>query len=142
VASFRPEMATSTLSAALAAASNATRATPQGGILEGENPTIYDMKNPVIIFIIQVSSSPTRQQPRKSSVPSQHNQFIRCRLTDTASGWHNPNFLPPPSLPPLPHPSAPSHRRSNRWHPPWALRVWPHPPLQRHHLPARRHAES
>jgi hypothetical protein len=48
-------MATSTLSAALAAASNATRATPQGGILEGENPTIYDMKDPVIIFIIQVS---------------------------------------------------------------------------------------
>jgi hypothetical protein len=32
------------------------RAAPQGGILEGGNPTVYDPKNPIIIFIIQVSS--------------------------------------------------------------------------------------
>ncbi|KXT09914.1 hypothetical protein AC579_7989 [Pseudocercospora musae] len=29
------------------------RATPQGGILEGGNPTHYDTKNPIILFIIQ-----------------------------------------------------------------------------------------
>ncbi|TVY38837.1 K(+)/H(+) antiporter [Lachnellula subtilissima] len=28
-------------------------ATPQGGILEGSNPTVYDKKNPIILFIIQ-----------------------------------------------------------------------------------------
>ena len=50
--------ATKTLNATAvtAAAGNATanRAVPQGGILEHENPTIYDPKNPIIIFIIQV----------------------------------------------------------------------------------------
>jgi hypothetical protein len=28
---------------------------PQGGILEGGNPSHYDPKNPIVIFIIQVS---------------------------------------------------------------------------------------
>lgn len=44
-------MASSTTTAAAAAASN--RATPQGGILEGGNPTHYDTKNPIVVFIIQ-----------------------------------------------------------------------------------------
>lgn len=37
-------------------ASNSTdnRATPQGGILEGGNPSHYDPKNPIVVFIIQV----------------------------------------------------------------------------------------
>ena len=30
------------------------RAAAQGGILEGANPSKYDPKNPVIMFIIQV----------------------------------------------------------------------------------------
>jgi hypothetical protein len=28
---------------------------PQGGILEGGNPSHYDPKNPIVTFIIQVS---------------------------------------------------------------------------------------
>ncbi|KAE8155263.1 Sodium/hydrogen exchanger family-domain-containing protein [Aspergillus avenaceus] len=37
-------------------ADNSTnRATPQGGILEGGNPSHYDSKNPIVIFIIQAS---------------------------------------------------------------------------------------
>ncbi|KAB8251599.1 Sodium/hydrogen exchanger family-domain-containing protein [Aspergillus flavus] len=36
-------------------ADNATRVTPQGGILEGGNPSHYDKKNPIVIFIIQAS---------------------------------------------------------------------------------------
>ncbi|KAI9931416.1 K(+)/H(+) antiporter [Aspergillus wentii] len=43
-------MATTTSSAS---ASSTHRATPQGGILEGGNPSEYDPKNPIIIFIIQ-----------------------------------------------------------------------------------------
>jgi Kef-type K+ transport system membrane component KefB len=38
---------------AAAANASATRAAPQGGILEHSNPSIYDPKNPIIIFIIQ-----------------------------------------------------------------------------------------
>jgi len=43
-------------SAAAAATSTATgyRAAPQGGVLEGANPSVYDAKNPIILFIIQV----------------------------------------------------------------------------------------
>jgi hypothetical protein len=39
---------------AAAAATAASRAAKQGGILEGANPSKYDSKNPIIIFIIQV----------------------------------------------------------------------------------------
>ena len=49
------EMATKTVTKIVtsAAASSTLRAAPQGGILEGSNPTVYDSKNPIIIFIIQ-----------------------------------------------------------------------------------------
>jgi hypothetical protein len=44
-------MATATTTAA---ATGAARVSPQGGILEGGNPTVYDSKNPLVLFIIQV----------------------------------------------------------------------------------------
>jgi hypothetical protein len=44
---------TKTLSTAAATASAALKAAPQGGIIEHQNPSTYDPKNPVIIFIIQ-----------------------------------------------------------------------------------------
>lgn len=44
-------MATATTTAT---ATGSVRATPQGGILEGGNPTHYDSKNPIVLFIIQV----------------------------------------------------------------------------------------
>ena len=40
---------------ASATASSTNRAAPQGGILEDANPSVYDPKNPITIFIIQVS---------------------------------------------------------------------------------------
>lgn len=36
---------------------NSTRAAPQGGILEGGNPTVYDSKNPIVLFVIQVEQT-------------------------------------------------------------------------------------
>ena len=36
----------------------AVRAANQGGILQGSNPSAYDPKNPIFVFIIQVSLSP------------------------------------------------------------------------------------
>jgi hypothetical protein len=42
------------LATLIATASAADRATPQGGILEGGNPTVYSASNPIILFIIQV----------------------------------------------------------------------------------------
>jgi hypothetical protein len=44
-------MATATTTAT---ATSAARVSPQGGILEGGNPTVYDSKNPLVLFIIQV----------------------------------------------------------------------------------------
>ncbi|KAI9870326.1 MAG: K(+)/H(+) antiporter, partial [Pleopsidium flavum] len=45
---------TITTTASLAATStSSSRATPQGGILEGANPSHYDSKNPITMFIIQ-----------------------------------------------------------------------------------------
>ena len=43
-----------TTTASAATASSTLRARPQGGILEGEDPSVYDSKNPIILFIIQV----------------------------------------------------------------------------------------
>lgn len=34
-------------------ASSTVKATPQGGILVGTNPSVYDPKNPIVLFIIQ-----------------------------------------------------------------------------------------
>jgi hypothetical protein len=48
------EMVTKTINASTTA-STTLRAPPQGGILEGGNPSQYDPKNPIILFIIQVS---------------------------------------------------------------------------------------
>lgn len=51
-------MATVTATAtAMATANSTARVSPQGGILEGGNPTTYDSKNPLVLFIIQVSES-------------------------------------------------------------------------------------
>ncbi|KAL7951337.1 Sodium/hydrogen exchanger family domain-containing protein [Trichoderma barbatum] len=46
-------MATPTTASAVPTATG-NRAVPQGGILEGANPSVYDPKNPLTIFIIQV----------------------------------------------------------------------------------------
>lgn len=46
-------MALSTASTT-AATTTAVRVSPQGGILEGGNPSHYDSKNPIVLFIIQV----------------------------------------------------------------------------------------
>ncbi|KAI9680139.1 MAG: K(+)/H(+) antiporter [Trizodia sp. TS-e1964] len=43
----------STASAAASSSPSPIRVAPQGGILEGANPSQYDMKNPIILFIIQ-----------------------------------------------------------------------------------------
>jgi hypothetical protein len=52
------QVVTSVVSAASAASASSTlRARPQGGILEGEDPSVYDAKNPIILFIIQVRNS-------------------------------------------------------------------------------------
>ena len=40
--------------AATATATSGNRAAPQGGIIEGANPSHYDPKNPIVLFIIQV----------------------------------------------------------------------------------------
>jgi len=60
MASATAKAATTTAAALGATASPTNRATPQGGILEGGNPSKYDPKNPITIFIIQVRRSVPR----------------------------------------------------------------------------------
>lgn len=43
-------------STAAAASPTGNRAPPQGGVLEGLNPSVYNPKDPIILFIIQVSN--------------------------------------------------------------------------------------
>lgn len=49
------EYITRTVNATSATASSADRAPPQGGLFEGSNPSEFDPKNPVVLFIIQAS---------------------------------------------------------------------------------------
>jgi hypothetical protein len=46
---------TSSHAATATANSSSLRAPHQGGVLDGVNPSHYDAKNPLILFIIQVS---------------------------------------------------------------------------------------
>lgn len=46
--------AVSKTAASVSTATSTARAAAQGGILEGGNPTHYNPKDPIIIFIIQV----------------------------------------------------------------------------------------
>lgn len=79
---------TKTLSAS-ATPSSTSRAASQGGILEGGDPTHYNSKDPIIIFIIQVSD-----------VALLRSLFARLTFP---SGWYNHNLL---SRPPLASPKA------------------------------------
>lgn len=45
---------TAAATSAAASPSSTQRATAQAGILEGSNPSEYDPKNPIFVFIIQV----------------------------------------------------------------------------------------
>jgi hypothetical protein len=44
----------SAASSAAAASSTSARAAPQGGVLEGLNPSQYNPSDPITLFIIQV----------------------------------------------------------------------------------------
>lgn len=47
-------MSSVTSSSATPSATSSNRAPEQAGILEGNNPTHYNPKDPIIVFIIQV----------------------------------------------------------------------------------------
>ncbi len=49
------EFITRTVNATAATSSAANRATPQGGVFEHVNPSRWDPKNPIILFIIQAA---------------------------------------------------------------------------------------
>jgi Kef-type K+ transport system membrane component KefB len=49
------EFITRTVNATAATSSAANRATPQGGVFEHVNPSRFDPKNPIILFIIQAA---------------------------------------------------------------------------------------
>ncbi len=110
-----------------------TPAPGQGGILEGANPSIYDPKNPIVMFIIQASSTPL---PAHSQTPGERElTWSLCSI-----GRYHHHLLSPPPLPPLQDSPAPCHRRSHRWHSPGPLGLRSHPRLHQCHLSRRLHA--
>lgn len=64
---------TTLLARAGAAAEDGDRAPSQAGVIEGANPSVYNPKDPIIIFIIQVSS---------------YHQLLVRRAQLTASSYH------------------------------------------------------
>ena len=52
------EILSSVTSAAAEATASGDRAPSQGGVIEGSNPSEYNPKEPIVLFIIQVSSLP------------------------------------------------------------------------------------
>lgn len=76
MASTVTHVVTKTVSSSTTASTS--RAAPQGGILEHGNPSIYDPKNPIIVFIIQVS------QLSSSGID----------FADHTRGWHYNRLLP------------------------------------------------
>ena len=78
---------------AVAATTAAARAAAQGGILEGANPSKYDAKNPIIIFIIQASLTPDQG----------------LGSLTVLVGWHHHHFHPSPTLSPLQDSPASRH---------------------------------
>jgi hypothetical protein len=54
IASVVTKTVTKVVASSSASPSATLRATPQGGVLEGSNPSQYDPKNPIFLFIIQV----------------------------------------------------------------------------------------
>jgi hypothetical protein len=85
-----------------ATASSTARAKAQGGILEGENPTQYNPKDPIIIFIIQVCA--------QSAVISGESDIDLEVL-----GWCDHPLLPFTPLASIEDSTAACHRRSHWW---------------------------
>lgn len=84
VTDFITRNVTHTVTATAASAISTNRAAPQGGILEGGNPTVYDPKNPIIIFIIQVCAETI--------------VFESLDAHKSNIGWHSRSILSNPSL--------------------------------------------
>lgn len=77
-------------------ATSTARVAPQGGILEGGNPTLYNTKDPITIFIIQVRKAPYERDLLTKLIPP--------------PGWYNNNILSPSPLASPKAPSASCHR--------------------------------
>ncbi len=71
------------------------RAAPQGGVLEGSDPSQYNASNPIILFIIQVSVSRLLDNLYHLCV---HN---KVRSNPAFAGWYHYYLLPPAALPSL-----------------------------------------
>lgn len=119
----------STVTATITAKATATsvadqRAASQGGIIEGENPSKYDSKNPIIIFIIQVSRS-ICQAPSPLTM---------------RTGWHHHCLHPPPPFPSLQDAPTACHCGNHWRYPPWPFGLRTHTRLLGCHLSQSLHA--
>lgn len=122
------EVITKAASASASASSTGTPKVPaQGGVLEKVNPVHYDAKNPIILFIVQVSNF--------LSVASS------IILIESCPGRHYHYLLQTPTMAFKQNPPASCHFRSHRWHSPRTFSHGPHPGLQKLHLSRRWHGQ-
>ena len=102
------------------------RAASQGGIIEGENPSKYDSKNPIIIFIIQVSRYESKASTALTVFTGRHHHYLH----------------PPPAFSSLQDAPTSCHC-GNRWrYPPRPVGLRTHTRLLGCHLPQGLHADA
>ena len=119
------ELVTRTITATSGTASSTLRAAPQGGILEGGNPSHYDPKNPIILFIIQVSNVKTL------------NGSASHKLKFHMAGFHYPDLLPTLALSFVSASPTAGHCRSHSWYFAGSVCDGSNTGLQQCHLPHR-----
>jgi hypothetical protein len=54
MATLTVTQAVTAVTSSISSSATTDRAAPQGGVLEGSNPSQYNASNPIILFIIQV----------------------------------------------------------------------------------------
>jgi len=99
VTAFVTDTVTKTVAMSATSAASTARAKAQGGILEGENPTHYNPKDPIIIFIIQVCVVVILK---------------RSMLILMILGWCNHSLLSLAPLASVKDPTTSCHRGSHR----------------------------
>ena len=125
MASVITSVVTATVTAKPAATSATSRAATQGGILEGLNPSKYDPKNPLIMFIIQVFEIP-------ANVPR---SFWAVTPLTMSIGRHHHHLLPDLALPALQASTTSSHCGNYRRHPVRSISVRTDTRLHKCHIP-------
>jgi hypothetical protein len=171
IASAVTKTVTKTAASTAASATSTLRAKPQGGVLEGSNPTVWDSSNPIILFIIQVRTHPADWRRDLQNVAQLQPGLRRlsclvfdreardsdgsfalkricldyvpyCALLTYIAGRNHYHLLPSPPLAPLQTATASSHRRSYWRNHTWSLGHDAYTRIPKCHIPSSSNAHT